>query len=151
MTMRAVLFAFALVVGLPSIGSAPASAQGLQFFAVLLGGNEVNMTTGEADAGDKNGYGAAYVVLTESELCYAIVVHNIGNPTAAHIHAARAGINGGIFIPLDPPASGDSGHISDCIPATSNQRNQLRNKTNKFYINVHNNAFPNGALRGQLN
>jgi hypothetical protein len=132
------------------LGAAPAaSAQGLQFFAVLLGGNEVS-STGDADAGDQNGYGSAYVTFAGNELCYAIFVHEVANPNAAHIHSGKAGENGGIFIALTPPASGDSGHISDCLNVTAKQRNQIRNKPNEFYINVHNSQFPGGALRGQL-
>lgn len=147
MRMRVLMF---MSVAMLAFGWAQtASAQGVQLFAVLLGGNEVS-TGGEAGAGDPDGYGSAYVTFAGNELCYAIFVHAIAKPTLAHIHIGPAGENGDIFIPLTPPASGNSGHISDCLNVTAGQRNQLRNKTNEFYVNVHNGPFGGGALRGQL-
>ena len=77
----------AALAGLAVLGAASsASAQGLQLFAVLLGGNEVS-ATGQAAAGDLDGSGTASVILVaEDQLCFSILVDNIDQPAMAHIH-----------------------------------------------------------------
>jgi hypothetical protein len=50
-------------------------------------------------------------------------------------------------IPLTQPSSGEPGASSACVtpdPAL------LASTPNRYYVNVHMWAFPNGALRGQL-
>ena len=57
----------AVLAGLAVLGAASsASAQGIQLFAVLLGGNEVG-PTGQAAAGESDGSGAAAVILVEED------------------------------------------------------------------------------------
>jgi hypothetical protein len=44
---------------------------------------------------DPNGFGSATIIFpTATSVCFGIVVHNIGGPTAAHIHSGASGING---------------------------------------------------------
>jgi len=152
--MRARLLAIALatIAGFTIFSSTGASAQGIQLFAVLNGGYECN-PTGTCRAGDLDGSGSATVILipgTTPRLCYAILVTGIGAPTAAHIHTGTAGVKGDIKVPLDYPAAGNPGSVAACLVTTSQVINQLRNNSSGFYINVHNTAFPDGAVRGQL-
>ena len=128
-----------------------ASAQGIEHFAVLNGGNEVNVS-GEAAAGDPNGFGAATVVFAGSgRICYSIVVHRISTPTAAHIHDGHAGKNGPVVIPLEVPTAGNPGTIGACSADLDNALLRRIQKTpGDFYVNVHNSQFPGGAIRGQL-
>ena len=68
-----------------------ADAQAVQFFAILVGGNETS-AGGDAAVGDSNGVGIASVMLGASgELCYSLIVRGIANPTLAHIHVGKAG------------------------------------------------------------
>ena len=83
-------------------------------------------------------------------LCYGITVIGIGAPTLAHIHEAPAGVNGGVIVPLTPPAAGNPGTSSGCVAISAALANALRLPPNNDYVNVHNAAFPAGALRGQL-
>jgi hypothetical protein len=150
MRLRDKLLALAVFAAVMVTTSA-ASAQGVQLFAVLNGGNEVT-NDGEAAAGDLNGFGAATVIFAGSgRICYGIVVHRISAPTAAHIHDGRAAVNGPIVIPLTVSNAGSPGAIGACI---SNLDNALLRKIQKtpgdFYVNVHNKQFPGGAIRGQL-
>ena len=66
-------------------------------FAVLLGGNEVS-SSGEANAGDPDGYGSATVIIRGTTLCFGITVDGIDKPILAHIHQAPAGLNGDIVV-----------------------------------------------------
>ena len=142
-----------LVVGVMGITCGPLVAQEgrAPLFAVLTGGDEVS-NDGDADFGDRNGYGSATViVLGIDSLCYAVLVNLIDAPTAMHIHEGLAGSPGPVVIPLTAPDSGSPGAISGCIteidPALLRQ---LRATPARFYVNVHNNTFPGGAVRGQL-
>jgi hypothetical protein len=120
------------------------------FFAVLLGGNEVS-SEGQANAGDANGVGSATVLIDGTTVCFGITVNGLDQPIAAHIHRGVAGVNGPIVVSLTQPASGDPGASSDCIAdVDSSVLRELRANPGLFYVNVHTEAFPAGALRGQL-
>jgi CHRD domain len=121
-------------------------------FAVLLGGNEVS-NEGEANVGDEDGHGSATVIVdTESQtLCFGVLVTGIDTPVAAHIHNALTGQNGPIVVPLTPPASGDAGASSGCLDNLDPQLLEaIVEGPGAFYVNVHTETFPDGALRGQL-
>jgi hypothetical protein len=120
-------------------------------FATLSGGHEVS-PTGEADAGDSNGWGSATIIIrSNTSLCYAILVTGIDTPIAAHIHAARAGQNGPIVLPLTAPSRGNPGRSSGCVtPDDADLIPGLRRNPLDFYINVHTGDFQAGAVRGQL-
>jgi hypothetical protein len=151
MKARHVMFALAMLAGLV-LGQTSASAQGMHFFAVLNGGNEIS-PAGAANAGDPNGFGTAHVMFAGSgQLCFGISVQGIATPTVAHIHEAEAGTNGPIVVLLTPaPAAGNPGSSSNCLSGISGALlNRIRNTPGNFYINVHNGQFPAGAMRGQL-
>jgi hypothetical protein len=138
--------------GLSTLGSFQASALiKEQFFAVLSGGNEVS-ATGQAAAGDPNGYGTASVLIVgDDRICISALVNRIGKPTAAHIHEAPAGKNGPIVVPFTPPATGNPGTTTACVPGVSPAvLEHLRDTPTDFYVNVHTTKFPAGAVRGQL-
>jgi hypothetical protein len=86
------------------------------------------------------------------------------NVTASHIHAAPAGVNGGIvfgFIGPNSDTNGDlvidpvAGTIVSAWDLTEGNGTTLGDQlTNLFagglYINVHTPAFPGGEIRGQI-
>ena len=141
----------AAVAGLSVLGSLGASAQGVQHFSVLSGGNEVS-ATGQAAAGDADGHGAASVIFIDNgRICFSILVDDIDAPVAAHIHENVAGKNGPIVVHLIPPGTGNPGPSSRCISGLDPAIVQrIRRAPSNFYVNVHTGAFPAGAVRGQL-
>jgi hypothetical protein len=156
MILRRVLATAAMLAGLSIVGSSGASA--LIFFATLLGNNEVfSPTSGNPDggvrAGDPDSFGSATIVQTgPTTLCFTIVVARIATPILfAHIHRGAPGVNGPVAVTLTPhPNAGNPGTSSGCVAATAQDIADMRTFPANFYVNVHNQAFPGGALRGQL-
>lgn len=149
--LSAVVFA-----GIMAVSHSSAFAQGAPLFAVLNGGNEINPTTGVARAGDPDGFGSATITLSPSTvansttLCFAILAVNIVTPaSAAHIHRGTSGVNGGVVVTLSPP-TGTPGRVTNCTTVLATLANEIRVFPDRFYVNVHNTAFPAGAVRGQL-
>lgn len=151
MSNRLLPWSFAATFAFAAIHIGAAQAQGIQHFAVLNGGNEVS-AAGAASAGDPDGSGAASIIVLGNRVCFSILVTGIGAPNAAHIHEAEAGANGPIVVPLAPlPAGAPVATAAGCVAGLgAGLITRLRNTPNRFYVNVHNAAFPSGAVRGQL-
>jgi CHRD domain len=118
--------------------------------AALLGKNEISPTTGRRRAGDLDGRGGASVVIAGTQLCYAVAVKGIGTPNGLHVHQAPNNRNGDIVVPLTAPTSGDPGAASGCVPVTAELAAAIQRRPRAFYVNIHTQDFPAGALRGQL-
>ena len=109
--------------------------------------------TGAAEApgpGDADGSGSATVrvdPLTPSRLCYELSVAGIAPATAAHIHRGGLGVSGPVAVPLTAPSAGSS---SGCVDVEAALGAEILTAPAGFYVNVHNAAYPNGAVRGQL-
>jgi hypothetical protein len=150
MKMRwlAILTAVALAVTLtlPAVAGAPTRP----LFAALNGQNEVN-NEGERGVGDPNGGGSFTAVIKGGELCFGLAVKDIENPTAAHIHRGGRNTAGPIVVTFNSlPTSGDPGSSAGCEEVPRSLVRQIRKNPGKFYVNVHNSAYPDGAVRGQL-
>lgn len=132
--------------------SAEASAargSGRPLKAVLSGANEVN-AAGVFGVGDPDGTGSARVTVNpgRGQVCYDITVANIDAPTRGHIHEAPAGRNGPVrveFFEANQPAA-----LSGCVAVTRALALEILRTPANYYVNVHNAAFPAGAVRGQL-
>jgi hypothetical protein len=132
--------ATAALVALPASGTAPA---GSAFYAKLDGEHE-------APHADPDGYGTFSATFNGTKLCYGLTVDKIGTPNAAHIHKGAVGVNGAIQVALTAPTNGTAGASSKCVTVPSAVASAIKASPGKYYVNVHNGAFPNGAVRGQL-
>jgi hypothetical protein len=142
----AAVLAGALAVVL--IGVVGAGAQGggqgsKALFAVLTGAQE-------PDGGDPNGRGSFTAIVDGNQLCYGLTNRNIEDPGSAHIHRGRRGVAGDIVVPLQQPSSGDPGTSSDCVQIARRLARAILRNPNRYYVNVHTEALPGGAIRGQL-
>ena len=112
--------------------------------------------TGAAEVpgpGDRNGTGEAKVVVTPRRVCYVLRAENVSRPLAAHIHVAPRGEPGPIVVELNTPDRGNrlAGFFSrGCERISPALSRQLRLNPARYYVNVHNAPFPDGAIRGQL-
>ena len=108
--------------------------------------------TGAAEApnaGDPDGSGTASVTVNpgQGRICYELTVSNIAPATAAHIHEAPVGVAGPVRVALAAPSDGDS---SGCVDVSRELALEILKDPADYYVNVHNSAFPTGAVRGQL-
>jgi hypothetical protein len=83
----------------------------------------------------------------QRELCYELTVEGIEPAAAAHIHEGVAGTSGPVVEHLVAPTDGSS---SGCIAVDREFALELIQNPENYYVNVHNQAFPAGAVRGQL-
>ncbi len=112
--------------------------------------------TEEVEGGDTDGTGNARTRLRpdQDRICYRLTWRNIGPPTAAHIHRGERGVNGDIvvtFFSAESPLPAEFTGVNGCASDVSDDlSNEIRNNPKDFYVNVHNEEFPGGAIRGQL-
>ena len=132
----------ALLVAGPVVAADP--IENLQ--ATLTGEQEV------PEPGDPDGIGHADLTLYRAKVCYTLVAVDIGRPTAAHIHEGRPGVAGPIVVELNTPTKvADAVFFSrGCEQIDATLSRALKAHPSRYYVNVHNNRFPAGAIRGQL-
>ena len=129
-----------------SVVAAPmVSANGRPLQAQLSGANEV------PGPGDEDGTGVARLRLNQGRhrVCYMIGVTDVAAPTAAHIHAGEAGVAGPVVVDLE--AVFEDGVAKGCVTGVERSLiKQIRKHRADYYVNVHNEEFVDGAVRGQL-
>ena len=140
----------ALAVGVAIGAQSETSQNQLRAGFGVLNGNQEIGNDGQRGAGDGNGRGSFSGIFKGDKLCYGLTVTNIGKPIAAHIHKAARGENGDIVVTLKHPRSGNPGSSSQCIEVNSGVADDIKSNPGGFYVNVHNEAFPSGAIRGQV-
>lgn len=98
---------------------------------------------------DANGTAAISLVEERKEVCLELAVSGLDQPTAVHLHESPVGGAGDVVLALPAPVAGDA-DVSACVSASGELLDQLRRHPTRFYVNVHSEAHPDGALRGQL-
>jgi hypothetical protein len=141
----AVLGALLLAVPVSGVTPAGGTTSGDEPLATLRA-----QLTGEKEVpgpGDEDGSGTAVVKVFRTKVCYTLKVENIDPATAAHIHLGFRDEAGPVVAPLEPPTDGFSRACTQIPRALSRE---LREHPGRYYVNVHNDEFPDGAIRGQL-
>jgi len=103
--------------------------------------------------GDRDGRGQSRVMLRGNQICFTVSWRRIGAPTMAHIHRGSRKEAGPVVFPLFNAPGGISApvnRVSGCGRADRALVRAIRNNPRNYYVNVHNEAFPAGAIRGQL-
>jgi hypothetical protein len=153
MRARSVLVAAvvaAVSLGLPATSFAAADATNVK--AKLKGANEV------PGPGDPNAKGTFKGKIDGDQLCYTFKVRKVARVSAAHIHVGDAETAGPVAVQLMNPTKKG---VSDCITAVPDDQDTTQTLSQSelagiladpsgYYVNVHNDKYPSGALRGQL-
>lgn len=132
------------VAGCETVAEPTAAAVGTTYTASLTGAAEV------PGPGDPNGSGMAEISIVDEvvdQVCYEITVTGIAPATAAHIHRGAAGESGPPVVTLEAPSDGE---VSGCASSTDPVIDAIKANPSGYYVNVHNEEYPAGAVRGQL-
>ncbi len=169
--MRALRLIVLLVMVLVIAGGAGVSTASDRSFKAHLSAGE------EVPANDSRGQGQANFWLSKdgTELRYRLIVANIENVVASHIHLAPAGVNGPVVAFLFGPAPAGGGRFDGVLaegaitaanlvgPLAGQPLSALLDAiaAGNTYVNVHTNDgvdptntgpgdFPGGEIRGQI-
>jgi hypothetical protein len=121
----------------------PAHATTTAFSTVMTGSQE------RPNAGDPDAIGSAIVTLdsTTGQVCVRWHLLNVDPLTAGHIHRGNVGVAGPVVVPLPTPVGTSS---TGCTTADPTLVADIIAHPTNYYVNVHNAAYPGGAMRGQL-
>jgi hypothetical protein len=112
------------------------------YSAELLGESEV------PGPGSPEGRGEASIDLSQDgRVCVQLTVEGLDTVTAAHIHAGAQDEAGDPVVELPAPTEGSS---NGCVDAEGEIVADIVENPESYYVNVHTEQFPQGAVRGQL-
>lgn len=135
---------FGLVATLALAGSVLAAETTLT--ATLAG-----VTEGDSP-GDEDGSGTASIVIDPAAgtACWTLSAENIMPVAQSHIHVGAEGESGDVVVPLD--VDGFEGSSEGCIEPMEDAAvlQEIVDNPAGYYVNLHTEDFPAGAIRGQL-
>ncbi|MBT8241424.1 MAG: CHRD domain-containing protein, partial [Acidimicrobiia bacterium] len=127
------------------------------FTAAPLRGANVVPGPGDPDSG--RGFVDFNLPLTDTgEICYESTVFRVDEITSGHIHIGATGESGDVLVDLEygtrwllrTHPSGQGYFVSGCATITADALAMIEADPAGFYVNLHNEAFPGGAVRAQL-
>ena len=119
---------------------------GVSLKAPLSGADEV------PGPGVKDGIGRFLIDIGAKQGCYDLKVTMGEHPTMAHIHQGAKGASGPPVVDLKPSfEQGESAfEAKSCVDLPADTAAKMIGDPAAYYVNVHSEAHPEGALRGQL-
>ncbi|MDQ3570990.1 MAG: CHRD domain-containing protein [Actinomycetota bacterium] len=112
--------------------------------ATLTGASEAP-TTGDPDA---TGTASVNLDASKGEVCYEVSAQKIDRPVGMHIHEAAAGQSGPVVVALSTPTATDT-ITKGCVNAEATLIARIVARPS-YYVNLHTDRYPQGAVRGQL-
>lgn len=122
----------------PALGQPSFKAIG----ASLFGDNEVGHDGADDPAG---GDFEGMIDHEDGTLCYYLEVRGLGTVTAAHLHKGGSATNGPPVVTLQIASDDEV-----CVEVEADLLRDIARNSRNYYVNVHTEAFPAGAVRGQL-
>ena len=108
----------------------------------------------EVPPGDPNASGRAVITLKPSSntVCYRLSWEGLTSVSAAHIHLGGTGVAGPIVVPFFNTALPDTiSSVGGCVHGVDPALiKDMHDNPSGYYVNVHDAAFPKGAIRDQL-
>jgi hypothetical protein len=112
--------------------------------STILNGNMTGPV--EVPPGDADGTGQVTVWLKGDKVWFKMTWEGIDKPNLSHIHKAAAGKAGAPVVTLFQGTSAKEG----CVQATAAVVDGIAANPGEYYVNVHNQPHPKGAIRAQL-
>jgi len=144
--MKRRIVSFALVACCAGLLTAsPASAADARLYAPLTGAAE------RPGPGDPDAFGRVVLIIDDdaNQICAAVQFVNASLPaTGMHIHFAPPTAPGPVVVPFTAPTTNQS---YECrTVADEALLDNIAANPGQYYFNIHNQAFPGGFIRGQL-
>lgn len=125
----------------------PGDDEGGSFEIDLSGANEI--CEGDTCGGDGTGTAQVDINSDENQVCYDISLEGVQSVTAAHIHSGGSDEAGPVVVNLE--YDGDDQGADKCVDGVSeSDLEDISENPANFYVNVHSEQYPDGAVRGQL-
>lgn len=125
----------------------PGDDEGGSFEIDLSGANEI--CEGDTCGGDGTGTAQVDINSDENQVCYDISLEGVQGVTAAHIHSGGSDEAGPVVVNLE--YDGDDQGDDKCVDGVSeSDLEDISEAPANFYVNVHSEQYPDGAVRGQL-
>jgi CHRD domain-containing protein len=135
---------FGLVASLTLAGVALAAE-------VTLTADLAGVTEGDSP-GDPDGTGTASIVIDPEAgtACWDLTAEGIEPVTQSHIHVGAEGVSGDVVVPLD--VDGFEGTSEGCTEPMEDAAilQEIVDDPAGYYVNLHTEDFPAGAIRGNL-
>jgi hypothetical protein len=142
--MRSIrIMAVAAVVAVLTVVALPAQAAPVTLTASMTADEEV------PEKGPAGATGSATLDINTdtNQVCYTLVTQNLSEPiTAGHIHKGAKGVAGDVVVNLNITG----GNLKGCTTGEAAQIQAVLADPPGHYVNLHTEAHPMGALRGQL-
>lgn len=147
--MRRILGCIGLAMGvIIGGGAAPAAAGDADLRVVLDGASEV------PGPGDPDATGRAIVTIDDAAdtICLTLRYFDVdGNLTGLHIHAAPFNAAGPVVVGFAVPAANGTGITKQCVVGADEALlDKIAAKPSAYYVNLHSDVYPAGAIRAQL-
>ena len=133
--------------------AAPVFEGGRKFSTDLTGEAEVT-AAGVPNQGDLTATGNARIIVNpgQSRVCWEITTGDdftagTTSIVGAHIHVGASTTTGPVVVPLTASIDGTT---TGCADVSRVLADAIRKTPENYYVNVHTNLFPAGAIRGQL-
>jgi serine/threonine protein kinase len=115
------------------------ATQGTSLHAALSSSAEVPASISSTSSG------TADVTIDGTKVCWKFQLDGVDSPTAAHIHQGGSSVSGPVVVPL-----GSAYKQSGCTTAQAGVTAAVLRDPGSYYVNVHSQTYPDGAVRGQL-
>jgi hypothetical protein len=127
-------------------GPAPTGSAPVTLKAALSGADEV------PGPGVTVGVGNFAIDIAGTKGCYTLNATMGEKPTQGHIHQGMKGASGPVVVDLKPTfLSGEASFVArSCVDLPGDTAAKLIANPSGYYVNVHSDDHPNGAMRGQL-
>ncbi len=138
----------AVIVGLVSVFAMAGTVLAAE---TTLTATLAGVTEGE-NPGDEDGSGTASIVIDPAAgtACWTLTAEGINPVLQSHIHVGAEGESGDVVVPLD--VDGFEGSSEGCIEPMEDAAilQEILDNPAGYYVNLHTEDFPAGAIRGQL-
>ncbi|HWI03955.1 MAG TPA: CHRD domain-containing protein [Acidimicrobiales bacterium] len=144
--MKRRIVSFALIAGFAGLlGVSPAAADDARLYATLTGAAE------RPGPGDPDAIGRVVITINDAanQICAAVQFTNATLPTTGmHIHLAPPTSPGPVVVGFSNPTTYQS---YECRTVENEALlDDIAANPGKYYFNVHNQEYPGGFIRGQL-